>query len=87
MRGISSNRTAIFAVNVPVCLLTVTMLRRYVDESPKNPGRRTDVRGLLLRVTTLAALTAGFITAGQQGWLAPLPGALLAVGFIAGWPS
>jgi hypothetical protein len=42
---------------------------------------------LLLRVTTLAALTAGFISAGQQGWLAPLPGALLAVGFIAGWPS
>ena len=75
---------SIFGVNVPVCLLTVTMLRRYVDESPKNPGRRTDVPGLLLGVTALSALTAGFITAGQQGWLTPLPGALLAVGLIAG---
>ena len=32
----------------------------------------------------LAGLTAGFITAGQQGWLAPLPGALLAAGLVAG---
>ena len=29
-------------------------------------------------MTMLAALTASFITAGEQGWLAPLPGALLA---------
>ena len=78
---------SIFGVNVPVCLLTVTMLRRYVDESPKNPGRRTDVPGLLLGVTALSALTAGFITAGQQGWLTPLPGALLAVGLIAALSS
>jgi MFS transporter, DHA2 family, methylenomycin A resistance protein len=76
---------SIFLVNVPVCLLTAAMLRRYVPESPKHPSRRTDVSGLLLGVTTLAGLTAGFITAGQQGWLSPLPGALLAVGLVAGW--
>jgi DHA2 family methylenomycin A resistance protein-like MFS transporter len=33
----------------------------------------------------LAALTASIITAGEQGWLAPLPGALLAAGLAAGW--
>jgi DHA2 family methylenomycin A resistance protein-like MFS transporter len=80
---------SIFLVNVPICLLTVTMLRRYVPESPKNPSGRTDVPGLLLGVITLAALTAGFITAGQQGWLSllrsPGPSALLAAGLIAGW--
>jgi MFS transporter, DHA2 family, methylenomycin A resistance protein len=76
---------SIFLVNVPICGLTVALVRRYADESPKHPDRRTDVPGLLLGVTTLAGLTAGFITAGQQGWFAPLPGALLAAGLIAGW--
>ena len=41
--------------------------------------------GLLLAVTMLAAITASFITAGEQGWLAPLPGALLVAGLITGW--
>jgi MFS transporter, DHA2 family, methylenomycin A resistance protein len=75
---------SIFLVNVPVCLLTAVLLRRYAGESPRNPGRRTDVPGLLLGVLTLAGLTAAFITAGQRGWLAPLPAALLGGGLIAG---
>ena len=76
---------SIFLVNVPICLLTIVLLRRYADESPKNPDRRADLPGLLLGVTMLAALTASFITAGQQGWLAPLPGALLGAGLRTAW--
>jgi len=76
---------SIFLVNVPICLLTIVLLRRYVTESPKNPGRRADLPGLLLGMTMLAALTASFVTAGQQGWLAPLPGALLGAGLVTGW--
>ena len=76
---------SIFLVNVPICLLTITLLRRYADESPKNPDRRADLPGLLLGVTMLAALTASFITAGQQGWLAPLPAALLGAGLLTAW--
>ena len=76
---------SIFLVNVPICALTIVLLRRYATESPKNPDRRIDVPGLLLGVATLAALTAAFITAGQQGWTDPLPGALLAAGLLAGW--
>jgi DHA2 family methylenomycin A resistance protein-like MFS transporter len=76
---------SIFLVNVPVCVLTVLLLRRYVAESPKNPGRRTDLPGLLLGVLALAGLTAGFITSGRLGWLAPLPLALLGTGLVAGW--
>jgi DHA2 family methylenomycin A resistance protein-like MFS transporter len=76
---------SIFLVNVPICLLTIVLLRRFATESPKNPDRKTDAPGLLLGVTTLAAFTASFITAGEQGWLAPLPGTLLAAGLIAGW--
>ena len=75
---------SIFLVNVPICLLTIVLLRRYAIESPRNPDRRADVPGLLLGVTMLAALTASFITAGEQGWVAPLPGALLAAALIAG---
>jgi MFS transporter, DHA2 family, methylenomycin A resistance protein len=74
----------IFLVNVPVCALTVALLRRYVRESPRDPSRRTDLPGLFLGVASLAGLTGGFITAGEQGWIAPLPDALLGAGLVAG---
>ncbi len=74
----------IFLINVPVCGLTIFLLRRYVPESPLNSSRRIDLWGLLLGVGALAGLTAGFITAGQEGWLAPVPDALLAAGVGAG---
>jgi DHA2 family methylenomycin A resistance protein-like MFS transporter len=75
---------AIFVINVPVCLLTMILLRRHVAESPLKPERRTDVAGLVLGIVSLAGLTGGFIIAGQQGWLAPVPGALLGAGVLAG---
>jgi MFS transporter, DHA2 family, methylenomycin A resistance protein len=76
---------SIFLVNVPVCVLTVFLLRRHVTESPLNPERRPDLPGLLLGVVSLAGLTAGFITAGQRGWLSSVPAALFGAGLIAGW--
>jgi MFS transporter, DHA2 family, methylenomycin A resistance protein len=76
---------SIFLVNVPVCALTVFLLRRYVRESPLNPARRTDVPGLLLGVASLACLTAGFISAGQLGWSGPVPWILLAAGAALAW--
>jgi DHA2 family methylenomycin A resistance protein-like MFS transporter len=74
----------IFLVNVPVCALTVALLRRHVQESPRDPSRRTDLAGLFLGVAALAGLTGGFITAGEQGWIAPLPDVLLGTGLVAG---
>ena len=80
---------SIFLVNVPICALTVVLLRRHVTESPRGPEQRPEQRpdlpGLLLGVLSLAGLTAGFITAGQRGWLSPVPVALFAVGLITGW--
>jgi MFS transporter, DHA2 family, methylenomycin A resistance protein len=76
---------SIFLVNVPICAATVFLLRRYVRESPLNPARRTDVPGLLLGVASLACLTGGFITAGQLGWLGPVPWVLLAAGAAVAW--
>src|SRR4051794_36969709 len=72
----------IFLINVPVCALTIVLLRRHVRESPLNPRRCPDLTGLALTVAALAAVTAGFITAGQHGWFAPLPDALLAAGLL-----
>jgi MFS transporter, DHA2 family, methylenomycin A resistance protein len=34
---------------------------------------------------SLAGLTAGFITAGQRGWLSVVPAVLFAVGLVTGW--
>jgi MFS transporter, DHA2 family, methylenomycin A resistance protein len=76
---------SIFLVNVPICALTVILLRRHVTESPLNPDRRPDVPGLLLGVISLAGLTAGFITAGQRGWRSPVPAVLFAAGLVAAW--
>ena len=73
----------IFLVNVPVCALTVALLRRHVQESPLNPDRRGDQPALFPGVAAPAGLTGGFITAGGQGWLAPLPDALLGAGVVA----
>jgi MFS transporter, DHA2 family, methylenomycin A resistance protein len=70
----------IFVINVPVCATTIFLLRRRVPESPRNASRRIDLWGLPLGVGALGGFTAGFITAGQQGWLAPVPDALLAAG-------
>lgn len=74
---------AIFLINVPVCVLTIALLRRHVAESPVRSARRMNVTGLVLAITSLAGLTAGFITAGQDGWLTPLPAALLGAGLLA----
>lgn len=73
---------SIFLVNVPVCALTIALLRRQVAESPRNPRRRADLPGLVLGTAALAGLTGGFITAGEQGWRAPLPVALLAAAVL-----
>ena len=76
---------SIFLVNVPICALTVFLLRRHATESPLNPDRRPDLPGLVLGVASLGALTGGFITAGQRGWTSPVPVGLLGAGLIAGW--
>lgn len=75
---------SIFLVNLPVCALTAWLLLRYVTESPPSPSRRADVPGLLLGIAALAGVTGGFIEAGREGWLAPLPGALIAAGAATG---
>lgn len=60
---------AIFLVNVPVALIAAALLVRHVAETERH-HHRLDAAGQLLAVASLSALTAGFIVAGQDGWLA-----------------
>lgn len=75
---------AIFLVNVPFCLATALMLRRWVAESPVHRERALDVPGLVLGSVALASLIGGLIEAGQLGWGRPIPLVLTGGGIVVG---
>ena len=62
---------SIFLVNVPVGLLALALVRRYVDETPVNRGRRIDWTGQAIAALVLSALSYALIEAGRGGWTAP----------------
>ena len=75
---------AIFLVNVPIAAVAALLLVRHVEETRRH-GHPLDIPGQLLAIAGLASLTAGFITAGGQGWGAMLTLALLGSGIaVAG---
>jgi DHA2 family methylenomycin A resistance protein-like MFS transporter len=73
----------VFVVNVPLGIVGVVIVRRFVRESERHGSGRFDSPGLVFGTTALAALAASFIEAGQRGWASPLPLGLLAVGAVA----
>lgn len=62
---------SIFLINVPVGLLALALVRRYVDETPVNDARRIDWTGQAMAAVVLSALTYALIEAGRVGWGAP----------------
>lgn len=70
---------AIFLVNLPVAALAAVGILAYVVETTRR-HHPLDPPGQLLVVTALGALSAGFILAGDLGWVAVGTLALLAVG-------
>ena len=58
----------VFLLNVPVALLGFVAVAAWVPESVSGRPSRLDGLGLLLSSAGLAALTWGFIQAGQDGW-------------------
>jgi DHA2 family methylenomycin A resistance protein-like MFS transporter len=71
-------------VNVPVCLVAVALVARFVREPTASHRGRFDLAGFGLGTVALAALTGGLIELGQPGERAALAPALLAVGCLAG---
>jgi len=74
---------SIFLVNVPVGVLTLVWVRRYVEETPVNPARRIDWTGQAVAAVVFSALTYALIEAGRVGWSDPriLAGLGVAVAF------
>src|SRR5438876_3430710 len=73
---------AIFLVNAPVGLAAARVLARHADETTRR-RRPLDLRGQVLAMFSLAALTGGFITAGAHGWTAGVTLALGISGVLA----
>jgi EmrB/QacA subfamily drug resistance transporter len=72
----------IFLINVPIGILGVVLVLRYVPDYPGKLGRPLDVRGLLLSAIALGGLVFGFEAFGhgllERRWAL----SLIAVGFL-----
>jgi DHA2 family methylenomycin A resistance protein-like MFS transporter len=73
---------AIFFANVPVGIAAGWLLMLHADETPRR-RRSLDVPGQVLAIASLAALTAGFINAGVNGWTAKVTLALVIFGGLS----
>ena len=79
----------IFAINVPVVLVTMWLILRVVPQArERDPDARVDVVGALLCALGLAGMTFGLIEQPLRGWGSPvvagplIVGALLFAGFL-----
>jgi EmrB/QacA subfamily drug resistance transporter len=69
----------IFLINLPIGILGVALVLRYIPDYPGTPGEGLDVPGLLLSAAGLGGLVFGFEALGHG--LLPRNGALLLIGF------
>jgi EmrB/QacA subfamily drug resistance transporter len=80
---------SVFLINVPVVLLAVIAVATLMPESRSGQRPSVDIPGVIGSSAGLAALTYGFIKAGQDGWtngtaLATIAaGVALLAGFVA----
>ncbi len=79
---------SIFYVNLPVGVIGVILVQRFVPRSQPRPGQRFDLPGALLLFATLLSLLLSLSFSQVAGWRSPLvlallvSCALLAVGFV-----
>jgi DHA2 family methylenomycin A resistance protein-like MFS transporter len=70
---------SIFLLNVPVGIITVFLVRRFVTPPPVNPRRQLDLPAQVLAASSLVLLTTSFIEGGERGLSTPI----LATGMLA----
>ncbi|MBO0848789.1 MAG: MFS transporter [Pseudonocardia sp.] len=78
----STGWRAIFLLNVPVCVLAVILLRRYVIDAERHAVVRFDLVGLVLGTVSLCCLAAGLIELGQRTGGEGMAVVLVAVGCV-----
>jgi EmrB/QacA subfamily drug resistance transporter len=73
----------IFAINVPIVLVTIVLILRVVPEGrARDPDARVDVAGALLCALGLAGITFGLIEQPLHGWADPMVALPLALGAL-----
>jgi len=63
---------AVFVVNVPVGIGALGLAARHLPAAGESQNGGLDLRGQILAVVSLTALTTGLIEGGAAGWAAPL---------------
>jgi MFS transporter, DHA2 family, multidrug resistance protein len=81
---------SVFLINVPVVVIAVIAVVFLMPESRALRRPRIDGIGVVISSAGLAALTYGFITAGQNGWsdagaLVTIAAGAVALAAFAGW--
>ncbi|MEP9391851.1 DHA2 family efflux MFS transporter permease subunit [Gordonia sp. VNQ95] len=74
---------AVFWVNIPICLIAVTLTALYVPESRSPVMRTLDPVGQALAVLALAAVVYGLIEGPGHGWGSPRTIIVFAVAALA----
>ncbi len=73
----------IFAINVPIVLITLFLVRRVMAQEHVRPaGARVDVVGATLCALGLAGITYGLIEQPRNGWGSAMVGVPLALGAL-----
>jgi EmrB/QacA subfamily drug resistance transporter len=80
LTDVGSWRWTLF-INVPLGLAVLLLARRFVDETPRRPGR-FDLVGAATATTGAVALVWALIGTPQHGWTSPRTIAGLAVGVL-----
>ncbi|MEW2132626.1 MFS transporter [Streptomyces sp. NPDC005435] len=75
---------SIFAVNVPVALVSVLIARALAPETKLDTGRGVDLPGQISAVLALAGITFGVIRSESLGWGSKPVSTALAVALVAG---
>ena len=73
----------IFLMNVPVGIVALFLAHRLLKETAIKAESKLDSRGLILATIAFPALLLGLSQGTEQGWTAPFPLALFAVGSVA----
>ena len=76
----------IFLINIPIGILGVWLIVRYVKELPAEAKTtRLDIRGFLLSAVCMAALVSGFESLGQGGPGAGISITIIGTGLLTGY--